>query len=164
LPVFQAAATAAADGLTAIAAAAGIEYIAGKVVAEPIWQALLHHADEQVVVCAAFDLTDPSFAPTMLQLLAIRPELRVRCAALRALGRMKAPGSFDVLVAHLAQNETQITAIEALEDFGDLRAIPHLEPFLTDETEVGIRDERGAVLQMCNIAYHAVSHLRARGR
>jgi HEAT repeat protein len=164
LPAFQAAAAAAADGLTAINAAAGVEYIAGKAAAEPLWQALLHHSDEQVVVCAAFELTDPSFATTMLELLNNRPELRIRCAAIRALGRMKAPGFFEILVAQLAQNETQITAIEALEDFGELRAIPYLEPFLSDETEVGIRDERGAILQMCNIAYHAVSHLRARGR
>jgi HEAT repeat protein len=164
LPVFQAAAAAASDGLTAISAAAGVEYIAGKVAAEPIWQALLRHPDEQIVVCAAFDITDPSFAPTMLQLLYNRPEPRVRCAAIRALGRMKAPGTFEVLVAQLARNETQITAIEALEDFGELRAIPYLEPFLSDDTEVGVRDERGAVLQMGNIAYHAVSHLRARGR
>jgi hypothetical protein len=51
----------------------------------------------------------------------------------------------------------------ALRELGDERAIPHLEPLLTDRTDAWREDNHGPTLRVCDVARDAIAALRRGG-
>jgi len=74
---------------------------------------------------------------------------------------MQVAAAFPVILEHLALPEYRADAILALNLLGDERAIPYLEPFLHDTTELAQPDERGATLRVCNLAQDAIRNIQA---
>lgn len=144
----------------AISAARGLECIVGPAEARATWLALFEHPNPLLVGNAVLLQTDASYVEPLLDLLRRRKEPDVESAVLRALGRIKHSDVYPVLIEYLANPNRRVNAIEALADQGDARAIPHLEQFLNDETELGHRDERGAVIRVSHIAWTGIRRLR----
>jgi HEAT repeat protein len=96
-----------------------------------------------------------------MDLLQNRSEIPIRGGALHALGRMRYPAAFPVLIAYLALPEFRELTIHALSMYGDARAIPYLEPYLQDTTEAAQPDERGATICIYHLANDAIRYLRA---
>jgi HEAT repeat protein len=64
--------------------------------------------------------------------------VEVKTDILNELGNLEDPSAYDQIVAGLDQHqpdEVHTAAIEALDSLGDKRAIPLIQPFLTDRDE-----------------------------
>ncbi len=74
--------------------------------------------------------TDPALGPRLTQIAANDKAYRVRAAALGALGQIKAPNAYDVLVAAVKsdspEDKLRNGALEGLGSLGDDRAVPLL--------------------------------------
>lgn len=145
---------------SAIVAARGVEHIVGPVQARAAWLALLNASREDLVAGVTLTLIDPFYVPTLLDLLQRRGEPQIRGCVIRTLGRMRDPAVLNVLIDALATPQ-RLAAIEALGDLGDARAIPHLQPLLSDETETGEFDERGAILRVNHVAHGAIRRIQS---
>ena len=113
-----------------------------------------------MVVRVALSLTDVFYIPLLLELLHQRPEVSICTAAMRTLGRMQDPVALPVIVERLASPELRPHAIQALADLGDIRAIPALEPFLDDTTQLWAEDNHGPMARVCDLTEAAILHLR----
>jgi AAA family ATP:ADP antiporter len=78
------------------------------------------------------------------------PNLRLRRAAIRAIGRQKAPEDVSTLVQHLANNWSRSAAKRALREYGDA-IVPQLSSAIQDpRTEIGIKRELPNILTRIN--------------
>ena len=160
LPIFRATLRNEKDPWGIVSAAQGIEHMVGGDEARSAWQTVLNHSDGFIVVRAASAVADPSYMPVVLELLLSRPEVDVRNAAIRALGRMQYADAFHMLLEQLASEETRWDAVGALSDLGDPRAIPHLEPLLDDRSNLRGQDDRGCSIDVRDIAGYAIRRLQ----
>ncbi len=160
LPIFKATVEKEQDPWTATTAVRGIETIAGLAEGQKAWSTLLRHPRPEMVIRVALSLTDVFYIPLLLELLQQHPEVSIRTAAMRTLGRMQDPVALPVIVAHLASSELRPHAIQALSDLGDLRAIPPLEAFLDDTTELWAVDNHGPIVRVCDLTKAVILHLR----
>src|SRR5262245_37046403 len=120
------------EPLAATSAARGIALIAGADEGRRIWLYLLRHPRVDVAMHAALAIDDPDCVPGMLDALAVRPEFPIQISLIRTLGRLGDPVAMQAIVERLTNGELQTDAIQALEELGDARAIPALEPLLSD--------------------------------
>jgi hypothetical protein len=156
LPIFRRVVALERDGWTAALAARGVEDIEGAIAARPVWMALLGRESPDVVANAAGSSTDPWYLPALLDLMNRRHEPEVRGAVIRALGRIPNEGVFPAIIGFLDDPALRVDVIEALADQGDLRARPHLERLVEDETETGDFDDRGAPVRIGYLAWTAI--------
>lgn len=140
----------------------GLELSGGAQQAREHWIKLLNHPRVEMAAYAAMAISDPNYVPILIELLLQRPEPFFHIAAISALGRLRLPSGFPAIAEHLKIPETQIYAIEALANLGDLRAIPILEPLLEDTRDMPETDERGATRRICEVADEAIRRIRRR--
>ena len=161
LPIFQCAIEAEPDRYTAIYAARGIESAAGPAAGRAAWLALLDRDDADTVATVASAVgADATFAPVLIALLNRRPEMTIRHAVIRALGRMRVPETLPIILDGIGVPELRPDVVQALEDFGDPRAIPYLETLLGDTTDAWEADNHGPTLTVSNVATTAIARLR----
>lgn len=164
LPLFRKALENPLDGWTALSAARGYEQIVGPYESRSTWLALLRCGKPEVVSAVALSLRDASFAPALLELLLPEaPDVEIKTAAIRALGRMHDPAALPAIVGQLDHPALRAHAIEALADLGDPRAVPHLRPYLDDKTDAWREDNHGPMLRMCDLAQAAIKRLGGAG-
>jgi len=151
------------DAWTTVNAVRGLDALLGADQSHSAWQALL--ADDQPddgIAMVVWSITDPRLVPRLLKLLERRTAVMVRRALLQILGKLATPGLRPVIETYLVYPALRPEAIQALGELGDPDSIPHLEPFLQDESEIPNRDERGCVLRVCNLADDAIRSLNRR--
>ncbi len=159
LEIFEASLQTEQDPWTAMSAAWGVEHIAGPEEGRRVWLALLGHPRMAMAERVALSIDDPFYVPALLDVLQRRPELRVRIAAIRSLGRLRDVRAFAKIVECLAVPEFRSDAIQALGDLGDPHAIGHLEMLRGDDTQLCQQDERGATLRVGDLAAVAIRQL-----
>jgi hypothetical protein len=159
LPIFRAALGVENAPWGIVSAVQGIEHMVGGEEAKSAWLWVLTHSDGSIVVQATSCLTDHSYAPVLLDLLAHRPEIEVRNAAIRALGRLQYVEALPVILPLLGPEETRWDAIESLSNLGDARAIPYLEPYLNDQSALRGEDDRGCTIDVHDITGCAIRRL-----
>jgi hypothetical protein len=155
LPIFHRVVRRERDGWIATLAARGVEEVEGAVAARPVWMELLGRESADVVQHAAV-VTDPYYRPVLMDLLGRRQEPEVRRSVIRALGRIPHESVFPAIIGFLDDPAFRVDVIQALADQGDARAIPHLEPLVNDETEIGEFDDRGAPIRIGYLAWTAI--------
>lgn len=160
LPIFRQAIASEPDRWTAVYAARGVEVAAGPEAGRAAWLALLDRPEPETVAAVAFSITDPSFAPDLIAVMNRRQDMTIRHGVIRSLGRLRVPGTLSVIVAALDVQELRPDAVQALEDFGDPAAIPHLEALLDDKTDAWEEDNHGPILRVCDVATTAIARLR----
>jgi len=160
LPIFWAAIETEQDPWTATTAARGIETVAGPAEGQRACHALLNHSQPKMVSRVVLSLVDVSNIPLLLRLLNEHQDVRVQTAVIRTLGRMQNPVVLPVIVERLASPDLRAQAIQALADLEDPQAIPFLEPYLNDATELWEEDNHGPIVRVCDLANTTIQHLR----
>ena len=156
LPVFRAVLANEVHAWPGVLAARGVEHIEGHIAARHVWFELLQRQSPELVRNAALSLTDVFYVPALIDLLQRRDEPEVRGAVIRALGRIRHRDVLPAIVRFVDDLLLRADVVEALGDHGDARAKPYLKPLLTDDSDSGTRDERGAVLSIANLAWTAL--------
>lgn len=162
LPIFRHAVAEPVDPWATRLALDGIELIAGADEARRLRTALLAHPSFSLVNQLAQSLTDPAYAPALIDLLERRDDIHLRQSILRTLGRMRGAAEivFPVLLKWLdASPNLRPHAIEALASLGDARAIPHLDPLRRDRTDAWPEDNHGPMLRVCDVATSAIERI-----
>jgi len=67
--------------------------------------------------------------------------------------------AFDDIARCLHQPDLFVNAAFALGNLGDRRAIPHLERFLKDQTDLGRLDDHCGPARVCNVARYAIKEI-----
>jgi hypothetical protein len=160
LAIFERAIDVEEDRWTAIHAARGIASIAGPEAVRAAWLTLLNRPQAETVSAVAYAINDPAYIPVLLDVLKRRPEVTIRSAVLRALGRSKDPAMLPMLVDGLATPELRPDVVQAMTDLGDPRAIPHLQTLLGDTTDAWEEDNHGPMQRVCDLATTAIERLR----
>jgi hypothetical protein len=160
LEIFRGAIASETDPWSATRAAQGIELIGGIEAGREAWQSLLVSTRADMLASAAMSISNKAYAPLLLELLARRPEARVRICAVRTLGRMGDAAAFPALVSELADPAVRPHAIDALSELGEPLAIPQIEPLLSDRTDAWPEDNHGPMLRVCDIANMALLRLK----
>jgi hypothetical protein len=156
LPIFHRVIRFESVGWIASLAARGVEEVQGTIAARPTWLELLERESADIAASAAGSLADPSYLPALMDVLNRRTEPQVRGAAIRALGRIRNDAVFPSIIGLLDDPALRVDVIEALADQGDLRATPHLEPLVEDQTETGELDDRGSPVRIGYLAWNAL--------
>jgi len=159
LEIFRGLLASAADYWTLSNAARGIELIAGVEEGRRVWSMLLNHPVAKVVADVASTMKDPFYFPVLLEIFERRRETVVQIAVMHKLSRIKLHEAFSAIVARLAAAELRPHAIVALEELGDARAIPFLEPYLKDKTDAWQEDNHGPMMRVCDLAKGAIARL-----
>jgi HEAT repeat protein len=160
LAIFREYLLTAPDAWTATTAASGIEHIVGSIDARATWLSLLNSENDDLSAGTAMVIADPFYVPALLHLRQTRENMRLRKIVIRALGRLRDSVALPVLLEQLANPTLRPFAVEALGDLGDLRAIEHLEPLLSDRTEAWLEDNHGPMLNVNDLADAAIRHIR----
>jgi tetratricopeptide (TPR) repeat protein len=160
LPLFRAALQSRQTPAGANKAVDGIALIAGRDEARGYRLALLQDHDMQTVRMTLLSIDDPACAPAMIETISLRPELDIRIAGLRQLGRIAPPLGFAVLKKYLDDPPLRPHVVEAFADLRDPRAIPLLEPLLEDKTAAWPIDNHGPMLRVCDLAKESIDRLR----
>jgi HEAT repeat protein len=160
LEIFRSCIPTESNSWPAISAARGIQLIADPPEGTKAWLTLLNHRNPDVVRHAASVINDPSYVPILIDLLNRRTEAPIRIAAIYKLSRSKAPAAFPAILKFLNIPELRPHVVEALGNFGDPTAIPHIEPLLADKTNAWPEDNHGPMLRVCDLAQSAISQLR----
>lgn len=161
LPIFKRAVVEEPDRWTAIHAARGLARAGGPEAGRRAWLALLARDDADTVAATAYAMSgDALFAPDLIELLQRRPELTIRHAVLRSLGRMRVPEALPLLLDAISVPELRPDVVQAMEDLGDPRAIPALESLLSDTADAWEEDNHGPTLRVCDVAATAIARLR----
>jgi len=156
LPVFRDVLASDEYAWPGVLAARGVEHIEGPVAARAVWLELLERKSPQLVRNAALSLTDVFYVPALIELLQRRDEPDVRSSVIRALGRIRHRNVLPAIIGFVDDPLLRADVVEALGDQGDARAKPYLQPLLTDDSDSGTRDERGAVLTIAHLAWTAL--------
>jgi HEAT repeat protein len=159
LAIFRHAVDVDQDPAVVTTAARGVQDILSPEESRSTWLDLLNRPDAMMVARAALAIDDRQLVPTLLDLLRRRPEPVVHHSILYTLGRLKDPAAYDTLIACLENPNLRSHAIDALADFGDPRAIPHLQPFVNDKTDAR-PDDRGWMMQIGDLASDAIRQLQ----
>ncbi|MEP6779856.1 MAG: HEAT repeat domain-containing protein [Gemmatimonadaceae bacterium] len=120
---------------------------------------LLNGKFDGVAESAALLMTDVSYLPALVAQLEVRQSIKFRGNVIRTLGRMRDPRAFQIIVDALHDVATRPSAIQALQELGDARAVPYLQAHLSDTTELWREDDHGPMLRVCNLAERAIRHL-----
>jgi hypothetical protein len=94
----------------------------------------------------------PQIASALGDLFRDENSVAVKTEILNELGNLDDPSAFDKIVRGLDQNqpdEVHMAAIEALDSLGDKRAIPLIQPYLTDRDE-DVRDAAESAIDSLN--------------
>jgi HEAT repeat protein len=94
----------------------------------------------------------PQIASALGYLFRDENSVEVKTDILNELGDMEDPSAYDQIVQGLDQrqpDEVRVAAIEALDSLGDKRALPILQPLLTDRDE-DVRDAAQSAIDSLN--------------
>ena len=100
----------------------------------------------------------PQIASALGELFRDENSAEVKTDILNELGNLEDPSTYDQIVAGLGQHqpdEVHTAAIEELDSLGDERAIPLIQPFLTDRDE-DVRNAPIAVLVNVQVMFWAL--------
>jgi len=145
---------------TAVIAVRGLDLLAGPEEARAAWLALLNDPRPQVVARAALYVRDVVYAPLLLDMLGRVEDPSIRSAVINVLGRLKYAPAYRAILDALDRPATKIDAIIALGNLGDPAAIPFLEPFVSDNSESHLTDDRGWPLRVGDLAADSLRQLR----
>lgn len=159
LPIFRKALETEQDTWVTLNAVRGIELISGPDEARGIRLSLFNHSRPEVVASLVSAITDPSYTPAVMELLARRPETNIRIAAIHMLGRSRNGAALAAMVSYRDVPALRPHVVDALGDLQDPRAIPYLEPLLNDKTPAWEEDNHGPMLRVCDLAKKAVARL-----
>lgn len=160
LPVFRAAYENPITPWAGVLAVRGIERIEGERVGFPLWLEMLNHPDPAVATQTAHCMREPRFAMHLIQRFTQGIPIELALAILHSLGQTKSPAALPILVACLARPEFRICSIEALGALNQPAAIPHLEPWLNDESVTYAQDHLSPPPTVGELAGRSIGRLR----